>query len=297
MIRRPPRSTLFPYTNALPIYQLAAEPRSEQLLAPLEVGLDEVAGEQQDQHHQQNDVHVQERQHQDVGGDERRGLGLVVVVDGQPDHRDQEGQDGQDGAQVMDRTVNVRLGSHYRRSTWSHDRHLSCCSPWNQLHGAASPPGTSYRWCPWRRETRRRNPPLPLTEPATRAWPVRRGGAANIPRPPRSRRRRGGLPFEEASGRSRAARGWGSDGQTTAQSAARCPYRALRTQSPTPRSATSAHDRASDHGRAHACTRAGGPGPVPSRRASRPPPAAGFSRQTTLAPSPAPAHARGMRRP
>src|SRR3989442_9051463 len=62
---------------------------------------------------------------------------------------------------------------------------------------------------------RRRNPSFPPRVSATSGRPSRRGGATNIPRPLRSRRRRGGLPFEGESGRSRATRGWGSDGWTT----------------------------------------------------------------------------------
>ncbi len=105
--------------------ELGPEPRSEQPLAPLKIGLDQVAGQQQDQDHQENDVHVQQRQDQDIAGHERRGLALVAVVEGQKDHRDQKGEHNQDRAEMGNRTVGLRPGRRGRRAIFVHGGHLT----------------------------------------------------------------------------------------------------------------------------------------------------------------------------
>src|SRR5256885_12206193 len=76
MIRRPPRSTLFPYTTLFRSqkgeHELGLELRADDVLAPLEPELDEVAEQQHDQQQQDDQVEVEEGEDRDVRGDRDR---------------------------------------------------------------------------------------------------------------------------------------------------------------------------------------------------------------------------------
>ena len=85
--------------------------------------------EQQDQQDQKNDIDVEKRQDQDVAGHKPRGVGLVrklsliVVVDGQINHRKEEREDEKNRTQVMGRTIAVRLMMSWTHRTLFHKGH------------------------------------------------------------------------------------------------------------------------------------------------------------------------------